>query len=182
MMDRLKELRLDANLTQEELAEITDLTQSTISRLEKGGRRPRPKTLGKLAYALGVKPEELDPDLADVYRPRPAGQMPDRIAKPLLALVNALARKYARWEGERDDLRSAGQEGLWEAWSKYDPDYGVPFEKFAGPRIKWRVLDKARQLHREPGTEAQGFESTPRWVREVIGIGASDKDEDSYEE
>ena len=134
-MKRLKELRLDANMTQEELAEVTDLTQSTISRLERGGQSPRPKTLRSLADELGVKAEDLDPDLADAYRPRPAGQMPDKVARPLLSLVNALARKCARWAGERDELRSAGQEGLWEAWSKFDPDRGVPFEKFAGPRV-----------------------------------------------
>jgi transcriptional regulator with XRE-family HTH domain len=37
-MERLKELRIDANMTQEGLAAATDLTQSTISRLERGGR------------------------------------------------------------------------------------------------------------------------------------------------
>ena len=181
-MKRLKELRLDANLTQEELAEVTDLTQSTISRLERGGRSPRPKTLRRLADALGVKAEDLDPDLADAYRPRNAGQMPDKVAKPLLSLVNALARKYARWVGERDELRSAGQEGLWEAWNKFDLDRGVPFEKFAGPRIKWRVLDKVRQLNRDATTKAYGFETQERWVREFIGIGISGDEEDIQEE
>jgi DNA-directed RNA polymerase sigma subunit (sigma70/sigma32) len=119
-MGRLKEFRLAANMTQVELAEAADLDQATISRLE------------KLAYALGVEPEELLPDLPDAHRPRPSRQMPDKVAKPLLSLVEALARKYARWNGERPDLISAGQEGLWEAWSKFDPDRGVPFEKFAG--------------------------------------------------
>jgi transcriptional regulator with XRE-family HTH domain len=103
-----------------------DLKQGTISRLENSGRRPHPKTLMKLAYALGVVPEKLDPDLADAYQPRPTRQMPEKVAKPLLVLVGALARKYARWNGERTDLSSAGQEGLWEAWSKFDPDRASP--------------------------------------------------------
>lgn len=179
MMDRLKEIRLDANMTQEELAAATDLTQSTISRLENGGRLPRPNTLRKLAYALSVKPKELDPNLAESYRPRPVRQMPDKVASPLLSLADALARKYARWSGERDELRSAGREGLLEAWSKFDPERGVPFEKFAGPRIKWRILDRVRQLNQDSTTKAYGFESTPRWVREIIGIGNSDEDENS---
>lgn len=162
-------------MTQEELADAADLTQSTISRLEKSGRRPHSKTLRKLAYALGVEPEQLDPDLADDYRPRASGQMPHKVAKPLLSLVDALARKYARWNGERAELSSAGQEGLWEAWNKFDPDRGVPFEKFAGPRIKWRILDRVRQLHRDP--KIYGVEIAPRWAREYLtGFGSSDKE------
>jgi transcriptional regulator with XRE-family HTH domain len=172
---RLGELRLDANMTQEELAESADLKQSTISRLENSERRPHPKTLLRLAYALGVKSEDLAPDLAAAYQPRPSRQMPDKVAKPLLALVEALARKYARWNGERADLSSAGQEGLWEAWSKFDPDRGVPFEKFAGSRIKWRVIDKARQLHREP--KIYGVETAPRRIREYLtGFGSTDEE------
>jgi transcriptional regulator with XRE-family HTH domain len=179
-MEHLKEFRLNANMTQQGLAEAADLTQSTISRLENGGRLPRPRTLLKLAYALGVKPEELDSDLANAYQPRPSGQMPYKVAKPLLCLVEALARKYARWDGERAELNSAGQEGLWEAWSKFEPERGVPFEKFAGPRIKWRVLDRARQLNRDP--KIYGIESAPRWVREYLtGFGSSDK-EKAHEE
>lgn len=181
-MEQLKKLRLNENMTQQELAAATGLTQSTLSRLENGRRRPHPKTLRRLAEVLGVEPEELDPELTVAYQPRPVEQMPDKVARPLLSLVNALARKYARWAGEQDELRSAGQEGLWEAWSKFDPDRGVPFEKFAGPRIKWRVLDKVRQLNRDPATKAYGFETTPRWVREVLGVGASDEEENSRDE
>ena len=181
-MERLRELRLDANMTQEELAAATDLTQTTISRLENGGRLPRPKTLRRLAGALGVEPEELDPGLAASYRPRHTGQMPDRVAGSLLSLVDALARKYARWAGERDELRSAGQDGLWEAWGRFDPERGVPFEKFAGPRIKWRILDRVRKLNRDPATKAYGFETRPRWVREVIGVGISGEEENPHED
>jgi DNA-directed RNA polymerase specialized sigma subunit len=127
-----------------------------------------------------VVPEKLDPDLADAYQPRPTRQMPEKVAKPLLVLVGALARKYARWNGERADLSSAGQEGLWEAWSKFDPDRGVPFEKFAGPRIKWRVLDKVRQLHRDP--KIYGTTAAPPWVREYMtGFGSTDKEKSQEE-
>jgi transcriptional regulator with XRE-family HTH domain len=179
-MERLKESRLAANMTQVELAEASDLDQATISRLEKSERRPHPKTLEKLAYALGVTPEELAPDLPDAHRSRPTRQMPDKVAKPLLSLAEALARKYARWNGERADLSSAGQEGLWEAWSKFDPDRGVPFEKFAGPRIKWRVLDKSRQLHRDP--KIYGTTAAPPWVREYMtGFGSTDEEKSQEE-
>ncbi len=108
--------------------------------------------------------------------------MPDKVAKPLLSLVDALARKSARWAGERDELRSAGQGGLWEAWAKFDPGRGVPFEKFAAKRIKWRVLDRVRVLNRDAIMGSYGFDSTPRWIREIVGIGATSEEENFQEE
>ena len=179
-MEQLKKLRIAENMTQQELAAATGLTQSTLSRLE-NGRRPHPKTRQKLAEVLGVESQELDPEIAVADQPRPVAQMPDKVARPLLSLVNALARKYARWAGEQDELRSAGQEGLWEAWGKFDPGRGVPFEKFAGPRIKWRVLDRVRRLNQDKTSKAYGFESTPRWVREYMGLGGSDGKEDGQD-
>lgn len=181
-MQQLKKLRLDENMTQAELAAAARVTQSTISQLEKGRRLPRPNTLRRIAEVLGTTPEALAPALAAEYYPRPSEQMPDKVAKPLLSLVNTLARKYARWAGERDELRSAGQGGLWEAWAKFDPNRGVPFEKFAAKRIKWRVLDRVRRLNRDTTTKSYGFDSTPRWVREIMGIGATSEEEDSRED
>jgi transcriptional regulator with XRE-family HTH domain len=52
---KLKEMRLDAGLSQEELHEMTGVSRDTISRMETGDRpNPHPKTLRKLAEALGV--------------------------------------------------------------------------------------------------------------------------------
>lgn len=46
-------LRMDAGLTQAELAERMGTTQSAIARLEAGGTRPSLRTLEKLAVAVG---------------------------------------------------------------------------------------------------------------------------------
>lgn len=181
-MQRLKELRLRENMTQVELAAAARVTQSTVSQLEKGRRRPRPQTLRRIAEVLDTTPEDLSPDLAADYYPSPSRQMPDKAAKPLLSLVDALARKYARWAGERDELRSAGQGGLWEAWAKFDPKHGVPFEKFAAKRIKWRILDRVRKLSRDATTKSYGFDSTPRWIREFVGIEVTGGEENSQED
>jgi transcriptional regulator with XRE-family HTH domain len=52
---KLKEMRLDRGLSQEELHEMTGVSRDTISRMETGDRpSPHPKTLRKLAEALGV--------------------------------------------------------------------------------------------------------------------------------
>ena len=51
---RLKQLRLEAGLTQEKLSIATGISQTYISGLESGTRNPSIKTLDKLAKALKV--------------------------------------------------------------------------------------------------------------------------------
>ncbi len=58
-MRKLERARRTLALTQEELAERSGVTRSTISRLEDGLQEARPSTLRKLAAALGVEPGEL---------------------------------------------------------------------------------------------------------------------------
>jgi transcriptional regulator with XRE-family HTH domain len=48
-------LRIDAGLTQAELAERMGTTQSAIARMEGGGARPNLETLEKLATAVGAE-------------------------------------------------------------------------------------------------------------------------------
>ena len=56
---RLRRLRLERALSQQDLERMTGVAQATISALE-GERRPaRPSTVRKLAAALGVEPIEL---------------------------------------------------------------------------------------------------------------------------
>ena len=57
--ERLRSLRKDRLLTQEELSEMTGVAQDSISSLETGKREAHPGTIRKLAKALGVEPTEL---------------------------------------------------------------------------------------------------------------------------
>ena len=50
--DRVGERRKDLGLSQAELAQLVDTTQSAIARLESGGRPPRIDTLLRIANAL----------------------------------------------------------------------------------------------------------------------------------
>lgn len=59
MDGKLRRLREKRFLTQAELATMTGLTVTTISRIETGAHKPRFGTLKKLANALGVEPEKL---------------------------------------------------------------------------------------------------------------------------
>tara|TARA_R110002049_G_scaffold133756_2_gene293156 strand:- start:1097 stop:1312 length:216 start_codon:yes stop_codon:yes gene_type:complete len=56
---RLKELRLAAGLTQEEVAESTSLTIESISNMERGLYGPKFSNLEKIADAIGVEVKEL---------------------------------------------------------------------------------------------------------------------------
>ncbi len=51
---KLRDIRLNRGLSQEELHQITGVSRDTISRLETGRRSAQPRTLRKLAEALGV--------------------------------------------------------------------------------------------------------------------------------
>jgi transcriptional regulator with XRE-family HTH domain len=55
----LKELRTEKKLSQEKLAEKSDLHKNYISLLETGQRQPTITTIFAIAKALGIKPEEL---------------------------------------------------------------------------------------------------------------------------
>jgi len=56
---RLRELRDQAALSQEDLAKESGVSRGTIADLEAGKRPARPSTRRKLAKALGVEPVEL---------------------------------------------------------------------------------------------------------------------------
>ena len=58
-MGRLKELRDRRVLTLHELEERSGVSYNTIWRLENGKTGAQPRTIRKLAAALGVEPEDL---------------------------------------------------------------------------------------------------------------------------
>lgn len=58
-LTRLREVRINAFLTQAELASASGITRSTVIRLEQGEAVARPSTIRKLAAALRVQPAKL---------------------------------------------------------------------------------------------------------------------------
>jgi transcriptional regulator with XRE-family HTH domain len=56
---RLRGLRRERALSQQDLERMTGVAQSTLSALESGKRDAQPRTVRKLADALGVEPREL---------------------------------------------------------------------------------------------------------------------------
>lgn len=57
--ERLRELRRRRVLSMRELEELSGVSHNTIWRIEAGRQGAHPRTIRKLAKALGVEPEEL---------------------------------------------------------------------------------------------------------------------------
>ena len=57
--ERLRQLRGERALSQRDLSGITGIAHDSISQLETGKRDAQPRTIRKLAEALGVEPKEL---------------------------------------------------------------------------------------------------------------------------
>jgi transcriptional regulator with XRE-family HTH domain len=57
--ERLRQLRRELALSQRDLSGITGIAHDSISQLETGKREAQPRTIRKLADALGVEPREL---------------------------------------------------------------------------------------------------------------------------
>ena len=57
--ERLRQLRRERALSQRDLARVTGIAHDSISQLETGKRNAQPRTIRKLAEALGVEPKEL---------------------------------------------------------------------------------------------------------------------------
>jgi transcriptional regulator with XRE-family HTH domain len=55
----LRRIRRERALSQRDLSRTTGIAFDTISRLETGKQRAQPRTIRKLADALGVEPREL---------------------------------------------------------------------------------------------------------------------------
>ena len=60
---RLRELRAERGVSQDDLADKTDVHPTAIGRLERGKREPRLSTILRLARGLDVDPGELLNDL-----------------------------------------------------------------------------------------------------------------------
>lgn len=79
---RLRALRLEAGLTQEDLAEKADISVSFLSFLETARRKGSLETYYRLANALQI-------NLADLFRDIGTAKKRSQPAHPLLANLNA---------------------------------------------------------------------------------------------
>jgi transcriptional regulator with XRE-family HTH domain len=62
---RLRELRAERGISQDQLARRTGIDSTAVGRFERGAREPRLRSILRLATGLGVKPGRLVDDLGE---------------------------------------------------------------------------------------------------------------------
>jgi len=68
MSEKIKKLRQQQALSLSDLARMTKLSRVTINRIENGKQKPMPKTIRRLAKALGVSVQELTSEEAESHQ------------------------------------------------------------------------------------------------------------------
>jgi RNA polymerase sigma factor FliA len=77
---------------------------------------------------------------------------------------------------DRDDLSSAGLTALVQAAHSYDPDRGVPFNRYASTRIRGAILDELRSIDwasRSVRRRARELDATRSHLATVLGRSAT---------
>ncbi len=106
-------------------------------------------------------------DTAQLWARCRAGDAPSRacLIERYLPLAQALSRRVRRFDtpiADGDDLASAAYLGLIDAVDRFEPGRGVPFEAYAGLRIRGAIIDELRRTG-ERARNASAEES-PRTV------------------
>ncbi|PEB52489.1 transcriptional regulator [Bacillus sp. AFS098217] len=98
--ERLKQLRIDKNFTQQELAELTGLTKATISRFEGNKKTPSRESVTKLSKVLNVTTDYLlglseDPELNEEEN-----KIVTEEGKNIMAIIESLPEEERKkaWE------------------------------------------------------------------------------------
>ncbi len=115
--DRVMDLRIERDLTQEVLAEMAGTSPTTISNLESGKiKNPQYRTMRRIAAALGVDVEELIAPKAP-NRPSPAAPEEVLIEERLLSYVWSqklqVEQMRERWEAAAEQNTFS-----YEAWNE----------------------------------------------------------------
>jgi transcriptional regulator with XRE-family HTH domain len=105
----LKCVRQHRGLSKAQLAKLTDVTEATISRLERGLHTPQERTIVDLARALDVSPEYLQPERVFSEWVEYAAQVRKRLgellARDMLKDLE-LERVVSEWDEDRAAVRN----------------------------------------------------------------------------
>lgn len=104
--ERLKEKRVEAGLTQAELAEKVSVTSRTIQNYEMGTRKPNSKVVADIAMALGTTVDYLLTS-ADIYVEAAREKGGAKAARDIEELVGEVTGLFAGGQLSEDALEGA---------------------------------------------------------------------------
>lgn len=115
MHNRLKDLRTDLNLTQEEFANKICVTKSSVSMMERGERNPSPQTVQLICQQFGVRKDWLLEGTGPMKLPAVED---DAIIDEVLAgddefvkaVIRGIAKSPGGWEKMRDVFNAIAAE------------------------------------------------------------------------
>lgn len=90
LKDRLKKSRLNAKLTQNQMATMLSISQPTYAQWENGRRTPKPDTLNKLSEILNVSTDYLqgrDDGLEDIIEVLKEKTLTDKDKQEIITLL-----------------------------------------------------------------------------------------------
>lgn len=90
LKDRLKKSRLNAKLTQNQMATMLNISQPTYAQWENGRRTPKPDTLNKLSEILNVSTDYLqgrDDGLEDIIEVLKEKTLTDKDKQEIITLL-----------------------------------------------------------------------------------------------
>jgi len=99
--DRLRAIRSEKGVKQEDLAENMGLTQASISQFEKGQRLPTPALIEKFAEKLGVTREELSGLDNGAFEKKQLMRNLDHLSPDALAKINHIVEMIKNSESSK---------------------------------------------------------------------------------
>lgn len=165
-METLRHIREQAGLSQPELSERSGVAQGTISDIELGKRKPRGRTLRKLAQALSVQVADLLGESDNLKAQPPLPEFPEERREDVYDLVLNAARRQDEYDKKAAN-RTLASEGLPQP--AYIKDYenaaihrllGYPPDQVAGALMELAVQFVRLEHEVQRTTEAAPEEAT----------------------
>ena len=137
--ENIKRIRKEKGLTQKQLGELCGLADSAIRRYENGGANPKIETKKKIANALEVPVEDIDPDLESLTKSLIMKEK-ERKMEEIEHIIKFL--------NSRTTLTDAEEEQLTEQ------------QKFKIIELKKKGLENLQNIHLSIATELHNEEET----------------------
>ena len=137
--EMLKKARIDAGLTQKQLAEKCEMADSAIRKYESGRIVPKIKTITKIASALGMSTSDFIS--GDAYAEKSIGEREFYATQEMVSRI----RYCIKWERANNPSKEINSQ-LINSWiSEFAPavaeKYAISVESLNSKRIEWLATD-----------------------------------------